>query len=119
MTDIDIEVFYGTDASGISQAHTSADMGFEEKTPDLLVVLIAHAEGSTPTVVVVPQPPTLAATHMSSANARDKKRKKAQEGKSAEGIEEGEITQSPYQPPTKEVQTGKRTVKEVHIHYDF
>ena len=54
MTDRDFEVFYHTDTLGTSQAHTSVDKGFDEKTPDLLAFLTAHARGSTLAVVVVP-----------------------------------------------------------------
>ena len=54
MTDRDFEVFYRTDTPGTSQAHTSVDKGFDEKTPDLLAFLTAHARGSTLAVVVVP-----------------------------------------------------------------
>ena len=81
VTDKDFEVFYCTDASGTSQAHTSADMGFEKKTPDLLALLTADAGGSFPVVAVVPQPPTPAATHTSSDDTGDKKWKRAQGGK--------------------------------------
>ena len=64
-------------------------MGFEEKTPDFLALLTAHAGGSSPAVVVVPQPPTPAATQTSLADAGDKKRKRAQGSKEPEGTEEG------------------------------
>ena len=43
VTDKDFNVFYHPDALSTSQAHTPADMGFEEKTPDLLALLKAHA----------------------------------------------------------------------------
>ena len=82
-------------------------MGFEEKTLDLLALLTAHTGGSSPTVVVVTWPPTLAATHTSTTDARDKKRKMAQGGKGAEGTKEREITHSSYQPPDKEAWTRK------------
>ena len=45
--------------------------------------------------------------HTSSADTRDKKRKRAQGGKSVKGAEEGEVTQSSHQPSTKEARTGK------------
>ena len=77
VTDRDFEVFYHTDAPSTSQAHTSEDMGFKEKTPNLLGLLIAHAGGSSLVVAMVPGPPTSAATHMSFANIGDKKRKRA------------------------------------------
>ena len=50
-------------------------MGFEEKTLDLLAMLIAHVGGFSPAVVVTPYLPTPAVTHTSPANAIDKKRK--------------------------------------------
>ena len=81
VTDKDFEVFYRTDTPGTSQAHTSVDMGFDEKTPNLLALLTTHARGSTLVVAVVPQPPTPATTHTSSANAGDKKKKKKSPGR--------------------------------------
>ena len=50
-------------------------MGFEEKTLDLLAMLIAHVGGFSPAVVVTPYLPTAAIMHTSPANAVDKKRK--------------------------------------------
>ena len=44
-------------------------MGIEEKTPDLLALLIAYAGGSSPAVAVTPRPPTPAVTHISPADA--------------------------------------------------
>jgi len=82
-------------------------MGFEEKTPNLLALFTTHAGGSSPAVAMVTWPPTPAATYTSLVDVGDKKRKRAQEGKSNEGNEEGEITQSSHQPLTKEAQTGK------------
>ena len=78
-------------------------MGFEEKTPDLLALLTAHAGGSFPTVVVVTQPPTPAPTRTFSMKAANKKWKKAQGDKGTEGAKEGEVTQSSHQPSAKEV----------------
>ena len=43
VTEKDFEVFYYVDALSTSTAHSSAEMGFEEKTPDLLGLLTAHA----------------------------------------------------------------------------
>ena len=51
VTDRDFEVFYRIDTPGTSQAHTFADMGFEEKTPDLLTT---HAGGSSLAMTMVP-----------------------------------------------------------------
>lgn len=82
-------------------------MRFEEETSDLLALLMAHTRGSSPAMVVVPQPPTLAPACVSSTDAVDKKRKRAQGGKSTKGAEEGEVTQSFHQPPAKEAQTGR------------
>ena len=82
-------------------------MGFEEKTPDLLALLTAYTGGSTPAVVVVPRPPILALTRASSADAINKKRKRAQGGKDNEGVKEGEVTHSSYQPPAKEAWTAR------------
>ena len=42
VTDKEFEVFYRPDSSNTSQPHTSADVGFEEKTPDLLALLTAY-----------------------------------------------------------------------------
>ena len=75
--DKDFEVFYRPDALSTSQPPTSVDMGFEEKTPDLLALLIAYTGGSSLAVAVVPHPPTPATTHTSPTDAGDKKRKRA------------------------------------------
>lgn len=125
MTDKDFEVFYQQedpkDAPSTShcllrpaQVSSSQEgtnipegMGFEEKTPDLLALLTVHAGGSSPIVMVVPQPPTPALMRASSVDATNKKRKRAQDGKGTEGPEEGEVTQSSHQPLTKEAQTKK------------
>ena len=87
-------------------------MGFEEKTPDLLALIMAHVGGSS-LAVAVTWPPTLAATHTSPADAEDKKRKRAQGGKGAEGIEEGEILHSSHQLPAKEAWAGKEQSKKL------
>lgn len=92
MTNKDFKVFYCTDTLDTSQSHTSVDMGFEEKTPDLFTLLTTHVGGFALVVAMVPRPPTSATTHMSSADIGDKKRKRAQRGKSTEGTREGEIT---------------------------
>ena len=93
---------YRSDTPSTSQAQPFTTMGFEEKTLDFLALLIAHAVGSSPTVVVVTRPPTPTATHTSTADAGDKNRKKAQWGKGAKGTQEWEITHSSHQPLVKE-----------------
>ena len=50
-------------------------MVLEEKTPDLLALLTAHAGGNSPVVPVVPQPPTPAPGHAATTKATEKKRK--------------------------------------------
>ena len=92
MTDKDFKVFYCTNTLDTSQSHTSVDMGFEEKIPDLFALLTTHVGGFALVVAMVPRPPTPATTHMSSADIGDKKRKRAQRGKSTEGTREGDIT---------------------------
>ena len=73
-------------------------MGFEEKTPNLLAFLIAHAKGSSPTVAMVTWPPTPVTTNMSPTDAEDKIRKRAQGGKSAKGIENRRLHSLPTSP---------------------
>ena len=92
VTDKDFEVFYRLDAPITSQAQTFTAMSFKEKTPHLLALLTTHAGSSSPVMAVLTRPPTPATTHTSPADVGDKKRKRAQGGKSAEGTEEGEIT---------------------------
>ena len=82
-------------------------MGFEEKTPDLLALLTAHARGSFLPMPVVTWSSTPAPTRTSFVEAVDKKRKRAQGGKDIEGVEEGKVTQSSHQPPAKEARTRK------------
>ena len=94
VTDKDFEVFNRLDTPSKSQPHTSADMGFKEKTPYLFALLTGHVGGSSPAVVVVPRPPTLTTTHTSPIDVGDKKRKRAHGEKDIEGTKEGEITQS-------------------------
>lgn len=53
-------------------------MRFEEKSLDLIALLNDHARGNILGVVVVPQPPTPATTRISSIEAVDRKRKRAQ-----------------------------------------
>ena len=65
---------------------------FEEKTLDLLALLITHVGGVSLAVSVVPRPPNLAPTRVSSSDDVDKKRKRGQGGKGPEGTKEGEIT---------------------------
>lgn len=74
-------------------------MVLEEKTLDLLALFTAHAGHNTPTVPVVPRPPTPAPTRAPSGDASEKKRKR---GKGSGGTEEGEITCPVQQPPAKE-----------------
>ena len=114
VTDKDFKVFYYTNTLDTSQSHTSVDMGFEEKTPYLFALLTTHVGGFALVVAMVPRPPTSATTHMSSANIGDKKRKRAQRGKSTEGTREGEITQSSHQPPAKEARIGKGSQRSPH-----
>ena len=87
-------------------------MGFEEKTPDLLAQLTAHAGGSSPAVAMTPRPPTPVATHASHADATNKKRKWGQGSKGSEDAEKGEVSK----PPTKEARAGKEQPKKpAHI----
>ena len=67
-------------------------MVLEEKTLDLLKLLTTHAGDTSPTILVVPQPPTPALTHASSGDAIDKKGKRVQKGKGSKDVEEGEDT---------------------------
>ena len=83
-------------------ANIPEGMVLEEKTPDLLALLIAHARGASPAIPVVPRPPTPTPTHASSSDAADKKRKR---GKGSKGAEEGESILLTQQPPAKEPQT--------------
>ena len=77
-------------------------MGFEEKTPDLLALLTAHAGGSSPVVAMTPRPPT-PVTMRTLADVVNKKRKRAKGGKGSKNTEEGEI----IKPPAKKVRAGK------------
>ena len=78
-------------------------MGFEEKTPDLLALLTAHAGGSFPTMAVVTRPPTLAVTCISFVEAADKKRKRIQGSKGTKGAEEGRLPNPPTSPLPKKL----------------
>ena len=71
----DFEVFYCEDAPSISTAHTSAEMGFKEKTLDLLALLTAHVGGFSSIVIVTTLLLTPAAMRTSPTDAADKKRK--------------------------------------------
>ena len=51
-------------------------MILEEKTPDLLELLIAHVEGNSSVVPVVPWPTTSALTQAAAAEAIEKKKEK-------------------------------------------
>ena len=76
----------------------------EEKTSDLLALLTAHAGGDSPSVPIVPWPPTPAPTHAATADVTKKKRKR---GKTAKGSEEGKIPHPTQQSPTKEAKITK------------
>ena len=76
-------------------------MGFEEKTPNLLAFFTAHARGSSPVVAVLTWPPTPIAMHTSPADPEDKKRKRAQGGKSAKGTEKKRLHSLPTSPKQK------------------
>ena len=86
-------------------------MVFEERTPDLLALLTAHARGASLPISVVPRPLTPTLTRASFSDAAKKKRKKGQGGKGLEGTEEGEITHSSQQPPAKEARTTRAQQK--------
>ena len=92
VTDRDFEAFYRKDTPSALQARTSEGIGFKEKTLDLLALLTAHAEGSSPVVAVVSRPPTPTATHASSVDVADKKREMGQEIKGFKDTEEREVT---------------------------
>ena len=76
-------------------------MEFEEKTPDLLALLIAYVRGISLAIPVVPRPPTPTSVRASSSDAAEKKRKRGQGGKGPEGVKEGKITHFSQQPPSK------------------
>lgn len=82
-------------------------MGFQEKEPDLLALLQAHAGGYSPTVVVPLRPVTSVVTRTPPAEAEDRKRKRGPGGKSSAKTEEGEIAD----PPNKDTRTGKEHSK--------
>lgn len=81
VTEKDFEVFYQQEDTGdapssspqrlpLAQVSSNQEainvpegMGFEEKTPDLMALLNAHAGGNILIVAVVPRPLTPAATH--------------------------------------------------------
>lgn len=71
----DFEVIYLEDAPGTSIVRSSGEMGFEEKTPDLLALLTAHVGGSSPTVTMPPRPATSVVTRIPPAEIVNKKRK--------------------------------------------
>ena len=75
-------------------------MVLEEKMPDLLALLTAHVGGDTSVVPIVTWPPTPAPSHIPTADAPNKKRKR---GKQTEDSEEREIPQPTQQPSTKEL----------------
>ena len=68
-------------------------MSFEEKTPNLLALLTAHAGGFSLVVAVTPCPLTPAATSTSSAAAANKKGKWGQGSKGSEDAEDGEVSE--------------------------
>ena len=75
-------------------------MVLEEKMLDLLALLTAHVGGDASVVPIVPRPPTPAPSHIPTADAPDKKRKR---GKQTKDSEEREIPQPIQQPSTKEL----------------
>ena len=77
-------------------------MVFEEKTPDLLALLIAHAGGNASVVPVIPRPPTPAPSPYPSATAVAKKKRKRGKQIRKESSEEGQIPSSTQQSPSKE-----------------
>ena len=128
MTDKDFEVFYQQEepeyasstshlpphltqtSSSQEEAHIPKGMGFEERAPNLMALLEAHAGSASPTVPmmpVLPRPPTLAPGCASSSDVAYKKRKMGQSDKGPEDAEEGEVTHSFQQPSTKEARTTK------------
>ena len=86
-------------------------MEFEEKTPDLLALLIAYVRGISLAIPVVPRSPTPTSVRASSSDAAEKKRKRGQGGKGPEGVKEGEITHSSQQPPSKKARTTRAQQK--------
>lgn len=86
-------------------------MVLKEKTPNLLVLLTAHAGGTSPAIPVVPRPPTPAPIRASSGDAADKKRKRVQGGKGSEDFEEGKVTRSSQPSPAKEARITKAQQK--------
>lgn len=86
-------------------------MGFEEREPNLMALLNAYVGGNIPARAVVSRPPTLAITHTSFAEVANKKRKIAQGSKGTESAEEGEVTESSRQLPSKEAWTGRGQLK--------
>ena len=77
VTEKDFKVFYCKDTPSTSIARSSVEMGFEEKTPNLLTLLTAHAGGTSLAVAVTPRPPTPATAYIPPAKATDKKRKRS------------------------------------------
>lgn len=71
-------------------------MGFEAKTPNLLALLNAHADGNIPAIAVVSRSVTPAISHTLPIEAADKNRKRAHGGKGTKGAEEGEVTKSSH-----------------------
>ena len=93
VTEEDFEVFNRPDAPSASTARSSSSaMGFQEKTPDLLALLSAHAGGSSSATAVPPRLPTPPAPRTSPTDAAEKKRKRGPSGKEAITPEDGEIT---------------------------
>ena len=83
-------------------------MVLEEKTLNLLALLSAHVRGDAPVVPIEPRPPTLAPSHVPTADAPEKKRKR---GKQTEDSEEWEIPQPIQQPSSKELRDTKAQQK--------
>lgn len=99
VTEKDFEVFYHSNAPRISQTQPQANMGFEERTPNLLALLTAYTGGATQTATVTHRPLNPVTAHtLFLADATEKKRKRGHEDKVTEVVEEGEIAD----PPVKE-----------------
>ena len=74
VTKKDFKVFYREDAPNTSQVRTS-EMGFEEKTPNLLVSLTAYVGGSSVAVAAPPHPQMPATARTQPIDATYRKRK--------------------------------------------
>lgn len=81
-------------------------IGFEEREPNFMALLNTHVGGNIPAMPVVSRTPTLATTHTSSAEATDKKRKRAQGGKGTRVTKKGRSQNPPINPPLKKLKPG-------------